>query len=87
MVNCVCLSGSHLNNQLSAVNTLRVVLNGGYPPGTADNPRPYGMSPYRPTLGDEKMAAGVTYILNSWGKKVGVVTPDDVNFNRSAPVN
>ena len=81
------LSGSHLNNRFSAVNTIRLVLNGGYPPGTAGNPRPYGMPPFRPTLDDEEVAAVVTYTLNSWGNKVGVVTPYDVNFYRSAPVN
>jgi mono/diheme cytochrome c family protein len=27
----------------SAVNPIRMVLNGGYPPGTKGNPKPYGM--------------------------------------------
>ena len=30
----------------SAVNAIRMVLNGGYPPGTAGNPMPYGMPPF-----------------------------------------
>ena len=30
----------------SAVNPIRMVLNGGYPPGTAGNPMPYGMPPF-----------------------------------------
>ena len=81
------LFGNHLNNRFSAVNSIRMVLNGGYPPGTAGNPRPYGMPPFRHTLDDEEVAAVVTYTLNSWGNKVGVVTPYDVNFYRSAPVN
>ena len=35
----------------SAVNAIRMVLNGGYPPGTEGNPRPYGMPPFaRPSL-------------------------------------
>ncbi len=32
----------------SAVNPIRMVLNGGYPPGTRRNPMPYGMPPFAP---------------------------------------
>ena len=40
----------------SAVNPIRHDLFGGYPPGTAGNPRPYGMPPYSLTLSDEQIA-------------------------------
>ena len=46
----------------SAVNPIRMVLNGGYPPGTAGNPMPYGMPPFAQSLSDDEVAAVVTYI-------------------------
>ncbi|MFZ2542452.1 MAG: cytochrome c [Gallionella sp.] len=81
------LIGSSSLTMHAAANPIRMVLNGGYPPGTAGNPRPYGMPPFRPTLSDEEVAAVVSYIRNSWGNSVGVVTPEEVNRYRSAPVN
>lgn len=81
------LAGSSSLAMHSAVNPIRMVLNGGYPPGTAGNPRPYGMPPFRPMLSDEEVAAVVTYIRNSWGNSTGVTTPEEVNLYRSAPVN
>jgi mono/diheme cytochrome c family protein len=46
----------------SPVNSIRMVLNGGYPPGTKKNPRPHGMPPFSHILNDEEAAAVVTYI-------------------------
>ena len=71
----------------SAVNPIRMVLNGGFPPGTAGNPRPYGMPPFRPTLNDDEVAAVVSYIRNSWGNRAGLVSPLEVDRFRSAPVD
>jgi mono/diheme cytochrome c family protein len=70
----------------SAVNPIRMVLNGGYPPQTRDNPRPYGMPPFAQILSDEEIAAIVTYIRVSWGNHGGVVTEAEVNALRSAPL-
>jgi len=56
------------------VNTIRAVLNGGFPPATAGNPQPFGMPPYATLLSDEDVAAVVSYIRNAWG-------------NRASPVN
>ena len=53
----------------SAVNAIRMVLNGGYPPGTAGNPMPYGMPPFAHRLSDDEVAAVVTYIRTSWGNR------------------
>ncbi|HEX3953359.1 MAG TPA: cytochrome c [Stellaceae bacterium] len=44
----------------SAVNPIRMVLNGGLPPGTAGNPTPYGMPPFAQSLSDDEVAAVVT---------------------------
>ena len=40
------LAGNQSIQMESAVNPIRMVLNGGYPPGTAGNPMPYGMPPF-----------------------------------------
>ena len=50
----------------SPVNSIRMVLNGGYPPGTKKNPRPHGMPPFAHILNDEMVAAVVTYIRVAW---------------------
>jgi mono/diheme cytochrome c family protein len=68
----------------SAVNAIRMVLNGGYPPQTAGNPRPYGMPPFAQIMSDDDIAAVVTYIRVSWGNTGQPVTPAEVNALRSA---
>ena len=50
----------------SPVNSIRMVLNGGYPPGTKKNPRPHGMPPFSHILNDDEVAAVVTYIRVAW---------------------
>jgi mono/diheme cytochrome c family protein len=70
----------------SAVNPIRMVLNGGYPPQTRGNPRPYGMPPFAQIMSDEEIAAVVTYIRVSWGNRGTVVTAQEVNALRSAPL-
>ena len=64
-----------------------LVLNGGFAPGTAGNPRPYGMPPFRPLFDDEEVAAVVSYVRNSWGNKAGYVSPVEVDRFRSAPLD
>ena len=68
----------------SAVNPIRMVLNGGYPPQTAGNPRPYGMPPFAQILSDADIAAVVTYIRVSWGNHGQPITIEEVNMLRSA---
>ena len=71
----------------SAVNPIRMVLNGGYPPGTDQNPRPYGMPPFAQNLSDNEVAAVVTYIRVSWGNRGAPVSAADANKLRSAPLD
>jgi mono/diheme cytochrome c family protein len=54
-------------------NVVRVVLQGGYLPATAGNPRPHGMPPFQHLLGDEEIAAVTTFIRNSWGNRASAV--------------
>jgi mono/diheme cytochrome c family protein len=78
------------NNQsiqmTSAVNPIRMVLNGGYAPGTAKNPSPYGMPPFAQSLSDEEVAAVVTFIRTAWGNHGTPVTAKEANSLRSAPL-
>jgi mono/diheme cytochrome c family protein len=80
------LAGNQSIQMTSAVNPIRMVLNGGYPPGTAGNPRPYGMPPFAQLLSDNEVAAVVTYIRVSWGNRGAAVNARDANALRSAPL-
>jgi mono/diheme cytochrome c family protein len=51
----------------SVMNSVRMVLNGGFPPVTESNPRPYGMPPFSHLLNDQEVAAVVTCTCASRG--------------------
>jgi mono/diheme cytochrome c family protein len=72
------LAGNRAVTMHSPANLVRVVLNGGYAPATAGNPRPYGMPPFGPTLADPEMAAVLTYIRNAWGNQAPPLSELDV---------
>ena len=59
-------------------NLVRVLLQGGYLPATAGNPRPYGMPPFAQSLRDEDIAAVLSYIRNAWGNAAPRVDTIDV---------
>ncbi|MDB5805045.1 MAG: putative diheme cytochrome c-553 [Betaproteobacteria bacterium] len=80
------LAGNHSLTMESAVNPIRMVLNGGFPPGTGGNPRPYGMPPFRLVLSGDETAAVVTYVRNSWGNSAGVVSPVEVSRYAAVPL-
>jgi len=71
----------------SAVNPVRMVLNGGFPPGTTGNPEPYGMPPFAQTLSDDEVAAVVTYIRAAWGNRGSPVSSRQANELRAAPLD
>ena len=81
------LAGNRALTMSEAVNPIRLVLNGGFAPGTEGNPRPYGMPPYSHVMDDHEVAAVVTYLRNSWGNKAGPVTASEVNKYRSVPLD
>ena len=60
------LAGNPSITMATPVNSIRMVLNGGYPPGTLKNPRPHGMPPFSHLLNDDEVAAVVTYIRVAW---------------------
>lgn len=73
------LAGNQSITMESPVNSIRMVLNGGYPPGTRKNPRPHGMPPFSHILNDNEVAAAVTYIRVAWGNNGTPVNPSQVN--------
>jgi mono/diheme cytochrome c family protein len=81
------LAGNQSIQMVSAVNAIRMVLNGGFPPGTAGNPQPYGMPPFAHRLSDDEVAAVVTYIRTSWGNRGEPVSARQANELRSATMN
>ena len=80
------LAGNQAITTVSSINAIRMVLNGGYPPATAGNPRPYGMPPFGPALDDEDVASVVTYIRSAWGNRAVPVSALEVRRYRAAPI-
>jgi mono/diheme cytochrome c family protein len=80
------LAGNPSIQMESAVNPTRMVLNGGFPPGTEENPIPYGMPPFAQSLSDDEVAAVVTYIRAAWGNRGSAVSARQANALRLAPV-
>ena len=76
------LAGNRAVTMDSPTNLIRIVLDGGFPPATAGNPRPYGMPPFSHSLGDEEIAALATWLRNAWGNRAGAVTAIDVLRHR-----
>jgi mono/diheme cytochrome c family protein len=81
------LAGNRAITMDNSVNAVRIVLNGGFPPGTAGNPRPYGMPAYSHVLDDYEAAAVVSYLRASWGNAAPPVTASEVNRYRSTPLD
>ena len=81
------LAGNRAITMLESVNAIRIVLNGGFAPGTKGNPRPYGMPPFSHVMEDAEVAAVVSYVRASWGNQAPPVTPSQVNRFRSVPLD
>jgi mono/diheme cytochrome c family protein len=81
------LAGNRSINTPSAINSIRMVVNGGFPPSTTGNPRPFGMPPFGPAMDDVEVAAVVSYIRNSWGNRAEFVSPVEVSRYRAAPLD
>ena len=78
----VPLAGNRKVQLQTPANFIHIVVNGGFPPTTAGNPRPYGMPPFGPTLKDEEIAVLATYVRNSWGNAAPAVSALDVLESR-----
>lgn len=76
------LAGNRGVTTISPVNTVQAIVLGGYAPATRGNPRPYGMPPFGPQLGDADIAAVATYVRNAWGNQAPQVMPLQVLRSR-----
>jgi mono/diheme cytochrome c family protein len=81
------LAGNRTILLAEPVNAIRIVLNGGFTPSTAGNPRPYGMPPYSQMLSDAEASAVLSYVRASWGNDARMVTPSEVNSYRAVPLD
>jgi len=79
------LSGNRAVTMPATANLVQIVLNGGYAPATAGNPRPYGMPPFMLVLSDTEVASLLTYLRSAWGNQAGEVSALDVNRARGGP--
>lgn len=78
------LAGNWRVNAANTNNLVLTLLNGGFAPATAGNPRPFGMPGFLLTLNDADVAAVLTYIRASWGNTGAAVNEFDINKLRSA---
>jgi mono/diheme cytochrome c family protein len=76
------LAGNPSVTEALPTNAIKAVLNGGFPPVTAANPRPYGMPPFVTRLGAPDIAAVLTYIRASWGNAATAVSTADIERYR-----
>ena len=61
-----------------SANLVQLVINGGFPPATANNLRPLGITPYKLVLDDSDVAAVLTHIRRTWGNSAAQVTELEV---------
>ena len=77
------LSGSRAVTMRSTANLVHVVLEGGFPPSTAGNPRPFGMPPFAIVLSDADVADLLSAVRGSWGNDAPPVSAFDVARTRN----
>ncbi len=82
----IALAGNRAVTMRSTVNPIRAVLYGGYPPGSAANPRPYGMPPFSHTLQDHEIAQVVSFLRTAWGNDAPLVAANEVAVQRTGPL-
>ncbi|MDB5967950.1 MAG: cytochrome c [Hydrocarboniphaga sp.] len=80
------LAGNRALTMDSAVNPIRIVLFGGYTPGTPGNPRPFGMPPFSAALSKQEIADVLSYVRQSWGNDARPLTAVEVERNSGGPL-
>jgi mono/diheme cytochrome c family protein len=78
------LTGNRAVTLENSSNLVQVVLNGGFPPATRGQPRPFGMPPFATVLSDADVAAVITYVRSSWNNKAAPVSELAVSRQRSS---
>ena len=61
------------------VNAVRMILYGGMPPTTAQNPRPYSMPPFVQQLDSSQIAALTNYMRTRWGGQRSYLSASDID--------
>ncbi len=77
------LAGSRAVTLHTPANLVHMVLEGGFPPSTAGNPRPFGMPPFATVLSNDDVAHLLTHVRASWGNTGAPVSALDVAKFRS----
>ncbi|MES2992895.1 MAG: cytochrome c [Pseudomonadota bacterium] len=77
------LAGSRAVTLHTPANLVHMVLEGGFPPSTAGNPRPFGMPPFATVLSNDDVAQLLTHVRASWGNQGAPVSALDVAKFRS----
>ena len=77
------LAGNRAVTMASTENLVQIVLNGGFPPATSGNPRPFGMPPFVLTLNDSEIAAVISHIRGSWGNQASALSAIEVTQMRA----
>ena len=77
------LAGSRAVTMRSTANLVHIVLEGGFPPSTAGNPRPFGMPPFANVLHDDDVAELLSFVRASWSNRAPSVSTLDVGRARS----
>ena len=78
------LAGNRAVTLRTPANLVHVVLEGGFAPATAGNPRPFGMPPFATELSDEQLAQLLTHIRGSWGNRAAAVSALEAGRYRSS---
>jgi mono/diheme cytochrome c family protein len=78
------LAGNRAVTMPQVANLVHVVLEGGFAPATAGNPRPYGMPPFATVLSTEEAAQLLSFVRGSWGNRGAAVSAMQVERFRSA---
>ncbi|MCW5649566.1 MAG: cytochrome c [Ramlibacter sp.] len=78
------LAGNRAVTLGTTANLVQIVLNGGFAPATAGNPKPFGMPPYVLLLNDADTAAVLTHIRNAWGNHAAGVSELEVSQQRGS---
>ena len=78
------LAGNRAVTLRTPANLVHVVLEGGFAPATAGNPRPFGMPPFATELSDEPLAQVLTHIRGSWGNRAAAVSALEVGRYRGS---
>ena len=65
-------------------NPILSVMQGGFAPATAGNPRPYGMPPFMLRLSDAELAQVLSHVRTSWGNQAAPVLELDITTLRQS---